>query len=135
MTQVLSGYEFQSEDTRVLQDDPFANPGMLWVDQGSVLWRSKPSPDAPSCSSCHDEQADGLRGVAARYPSYDAEAGTLVNLEGRVNRCREKHQRQSAYAYESAELLALTAFIAHQSNGMPINVDIDGPARPFFDSG
>jgi sulfur-oxidizing protein SoxA len=135
LTQNLSGYEFQSEDTRVLQDDPFANPGMLWVDQGSTLWRSKPSPEVPSCSSCHGERADSLRGVAARYPTYDAETRTLVNLEGRVNRCREKHQRQSAYPYENAELLALTAFIARQSSGMPIKVDIDGPARPFFDSG
>ena len=135
LTKVRSGYEFQSEDTRVLQDDPFANPGMLWVDQGSVLWRSSPSADAPSCSACHGEKADSLRGVAARYPTYDTETRILVNLEGRVNRCREKHQRQSAYAYESTELLALTAFIAQKSNGMPIKVDIHGPARPFFESG
>jgi len=135
LAQVLSGYEFQSEDTRALQDDPFANPGMLWVDQGQSLWRSSPSPDAPSCGSCHDDSGESLRGVAARYPAYDAESESLLNLEGRINRCREKHQQQSPYPYESVELLSLTAYVAHQSNGMAIDVSIEGSARPFFASG
>ncbi len=135
LTQALSGYEFQAEDTQALQDDPFANPGMLWVDQGQELWRDAGSADEPSCSSCHGESGDSMRGVAARYPAYDAETQSLLNIEGRINHCREKHQQQSPYAYESAELLALSAFVAHQSRGMPIDVFIDGPARTFFDSG
>ena len=31
----VSGIEFQSEDIQALQADPFANPGLLWVDQGN----------------------------------------------------------------------------------------------------
>jgi len=135
LTQALSGYEFQAEDTQALQDDPFANPGMLWVDQGQELWRDGGSADETSCSSCHGKNGDSMRGVAARYPAYDVETESLLNIEGRINRCREKYQQQSPYAYESAELLALTAFVAHQSTGMPIEVAINGPARQFFDSG
>ncbi len=38
-------------------------------------------------------------------------------------------------AYESDDLLALTAFVARQSNGLPIRVKIDGPAAPYFERG
>jgi L-cysteine S-thiosulfotransferase len=31
--------------------------------------------------------------------------------------------------------LALTTFVGFQSRGMPVNVQIDGPARPFFEAG
>ena len=33
-----SGYSYLSEETRRLQDDEFANPGMLWVQKGEELW-------------------------------------------------------------------------------------------------
>ena len=36
---------------------------------------------------------------------------------------------------ESDDLLSLTAFVAHQSYGMPLAVSIDGPARATFDRG
>jgi sulfur-oxidizing protein SoxA len=45
------------------------------------------------------------------------------------------HQRAPALAYESRELLALTAYVGLQSRGMPVQVAIDGPARPFFEAG
>jgi sulfur-oxidizing protein SoxA len=31
--------------------------------------------------------------------------------------------------------LALTAYVAYQSRGMPVQVVVDGPARPFFEAG
>ena len=36
---------------------------------------------------------------------------------------------------DSRELNAMTTYIGTQSRGMPVNVDISGPARPFFDRG
>ena len=35
-----SGIEFASAETRALQQDDFANPGMLWVARGEKLWRA-----------------------------------------------------------------------------------------------
>jgi sulfur-oxidizing protein SoxA len=32
-------------------------------------------------------------------------------------------------------MLALTAFLGFQSRGMPMAVEVDGPARPFFEAG
>jgi sulfur-oxidizing protein SoxA len=34
-----SGYTYLSEENQRLQDDDFANPGLLWVERGRELWR------------------------------------------------------------------------------------------------
>src|SRR5215475_9912689 len=36
-----SGYDMMGRDTRAMQDDDTANPGMLWVVEGEALWRRK----------------------------------------------------------------------------------------------
>ena len=91
-------------------------------------------PEAKSCASCHGAPS-ALKGAAARYPLYDARLGRLLNLEARIQQCRAERQQATPLAYESQELLALTALVAHQSRGLPMSVAIDGPARPFFDAG
>jgi L-cysteine S-thiosulfotransferase len=127
------GVEFQGADVKALEADDFANPGMLSVTRGEALW-SQPRGDANrACSSCHD--AASMKGVAARYPRFDATLGRVVNVEERVNACVESRQRSPRLAWESDELLSLTAYIARQSHGMPIAVSIDGPARPAWEAG
>lgn len=70
-----------------------------------------------------------------RYPRIDAGAGRLINLEGRIQQCRERRQQAAPLKYESAELLALTAYVAHQSRGMPMNAIIDWQNRRNFEAG
>jgi sulfur-oxidizing protein SoxA len=135
LTQVRSGYEFQSAETRALQDDPLQNPGMLWVEQGAQLWAQPAGASGQSCASCHGEAATSMRGVATRYPLVDPQTGKLLNLELRIQQCRAERQHGPALEHESEDLLALTTFVAHQSRGMPKQVSIDGPARPFFEAG
>jgi sulfur-oxidizing protein SoxA len=129
--EIRSGYTFLTADTQALQDDPFANPGLLWVDRGSALFQSTLESEA-SCASCHEA---GLRGVAASYPAIDDSSGELLNLEGRINQCRTQHQSLDALPYESDELLALTAYVANQSRGFPASVDITGPAAAAYQRG
>ena len=76
-----------------------------------------------------------MRGVAARYPRYDAAAGAVQDLEARIGDCRVRRQQAAPWARESDDLLALTAFVAFQSRGLPLAVAIDGPARAAFDRG
>jgi sulfur-oxidizing protein SoxA len=76
-----------------------------------------------------------MAGVAARYPMVDGKSGRLLNVELRVNQCRSERMGAPAYAWESNALLALTAFVAHQSRGMAIQVATEGPARPYFAAG
>ena len=70
-----------------------------------------------------------MQGVATRYPRIDAGSARLINLEGRIQQCRERRQQAEPFNYESAELLALTAYVALQSRGMPMNAIIDWQNR------
>ena len=36
-----SGYDIMSRETRAMQDDDTANPGMLWVLDGEALWNAE----------------------------------------------------------------------------------------------
>jgi sulfur-oxidizing protein SoxA len=128
-----SGYLYLGDQTRQLQDDEFLNPGMFAVEQGRELWARVDGAAGKSCASCHDEAS--MRGVAARYPRHDARRGGLVNLELVINDMRAEHMGAPAYGYESEEMLALSTYIAHQSRGLPMQVEVDGPARPFFEEG
>ena len=76
-----------------------------------------------------------MRGVAASYPKIDKASGKLVNLEGRINLCRSERMGAELLHYESEELLALTAYVARQSLGLPIAARIDGAARAHFEAG
>ncbi len=130
-----SGYLFMTPATRSLQDDEFQNPGMFAVERGRELWNQKDGPDGKSCASCHGDAETSMTGVAARYPVFDSARGGLVNLELRINTERADRMKASTYKYESDELLALTSYISYQSRGKPLNVDIEGPAKPFFEEG
>ena len=99
-----SGYEFMSRETRAMQDDELTGPAVLALLDGEALWGKL------GCASCHAS----MKGVAARYPKVVD--GKLRSLEQQVR------HKAPALAYESRELLALTAYVASQSRGMPIEV-------------
>jgi sulfur-oxidizing protein SoxA len=130
-----SGYSFMTADTKGMQDDDTANPGMLWVLEGESLWSKKDGASGKSCADCHGDARDSMKGVAARYPAFDQTLGRPVDLEARINLSRARNQQAPPLAYESRELLALTAFIAAQSQGMPITPPNDPELAPFVEKG
>jgi sulfur-oxidizing protein SoxA len=130
-----SGAEFVSDDLRKLQADDFANPGMLWVARGAKLWSEAAGAGGRSCAACHGDVAQSMRGVAARYPRIEPGAARLLNLEGRINLCRERNQQAQPLELESGELLALAAYVAHQSRGMPVSVTLDLQNRRDYERG
>jgi sulfur-oxidizing protein SoxA len=130
-----SGYDFMSRETQAMQDDDTANPGMLSVLEGASIWNQRTGAAGRSCADCHGDAASTMKGVAARYPSFDAGEGRPVNLEQRILACRRNHQQAPPVGWESRELLALTAYVARQSRGMPIEVAIDERTRPFVEAG
>jgi sulfur-oxidizing protein SoxA len=129
-----STYEQMSADTKAMQDEDTANPGMLWVLDGEVAWHTKTGAAGRSCADCHGEAPNTMKGVATRYPAFEAKRGAPVDLEGRINICRTEHQLAPALVFESAELLALTAYVARQSRGMPIE-STDARLAPFISAG
>src|SRR5262244_4094698 len=130
-----SGYDLMGRDLRAMQDDDTANPGMLWVLEGATLWKRAAGAAGRACADCHGEASTSMKGVAAHYPAFDAARQRPVNLEQRINTCRVDRQQAPPLAYESRELLALSAYVARQSRGLPIAVTIDDRMQPFLEAG
>ncbi len=127
-----SGYTYAEPETRAIQDDDFENPAMLTLDYGAELWSAKDGEANKSCADCHGDAAKSMKGVGARYPVYYQPWGKLINVELRINECREKFMKAKPYKYESNEMLGMSAFVKYQSRDMPVNVDIGGPSKDFF---
>src|SRR5687768_12988591 len=104
------GIEFQSADVRALQADEFANPGMLWVTRGEALWSQKRGAAANTCASCHGDARQSMRGVSVAYPKLSPVLGRVMSLEERINACVGANQKAEPLAWESPDLLALTAY-------------------------
>lgn len=122
------GSEFQGPEIRAMQADDFSNPGALWVARGESLWGAQ-------CHSCHGDAAASMKGAAARHPRFDPSLGRVVNLEQRIEACVTTRARGKPLGWESEALLGLTAYVARQSNGIPVQVNIDGPAAATYERG
>lgn len=123
-----SGFDQMTPETRAMQADDTANPGMLWVQDGADLFARVPSPGSPACAGCHAESA--MRGVAARYPAWDEGTGKPVDLEARINLCRTRHQAATLLPREGRDLLALSAYLGHLSRGLPLAPPNDSRLAP-----
>ena len=128
-----SSYELMSAENKAMQDDPSLNPAMFWVGDGESLWQQKVGPQSKSCSTCHGDAKKSMRGVATQYPKVIK--SKLQTLEGQINQCRIGAQSVPALAYQSKDLLALTALIAFQSKGMPIAVSENSANATFMEKG
>ena len=130
-----SATHFLPPELKAQQADDGANPGMLWVERGDKLWRTREGPKAASCEGCHGDATSSMRGASARHPQVDPSSGRLLNLEGRINNCRTSHMDLPPLKYESDDLLGLTAYIARQSSGLRFSVKIDGASAPHYEAG
>jgi sulfur-oxidizing protein SoxA len=70
---------------QAMQADDSQNPAMLWVAGGRERW-------ALECTGCHgaDALSATLRGVATRYPAWDAGLGRVLTLNQRIRHCRSR---------------------------------------------
>lgn len=130
-----SGYAFMGPETRAMQDDDTSNPGMLFVLDGEALWTKKTGVADKACADCHGDARSSMKGIAARYPAFDKALARPVALDQRINLCRTNHQQATPLPHEGRDLLALSAFVAHQSRGTPISVGEDPQVKSFIDRG
>ena len=128
------GSAFMSPSTQAMQRDDLANPAMLGVGDGEALWRAKAGSAGKACGDCHGDAKTSMRGVAARYPAYDASANRPVTLAQRIDACRVR-QEAPPLAPESRDRLALEAYVALQSRGMPIAPPDDARLAPYRERG
>jgi sulfur-oxidizing protein SoxA len=76
-----------------------------------------------------------MRGVGATYPKFQEAAKAVVNLEQRINICRQDNMKATAWPFGSDPMLAMTAYVKIQSRNMPVDVRADGPAKEAFEIG
>ncbi|HIA20923.1 MAG TPA: sulfur oxidation c-type cytochrome SoxA [Alphaproteobacteria bacterium] len=138
--ELKSGYYFSRPDTQAIQDDKFSNPGMIYVDRGSELWRAIDGKRNKSCTDCHGRAAQSMTGVGVTYPKVNPDSGELINLGQQIQICRTRNMgalpfKAHEHEHESEDLLALEAYVMFQSQGLPLNVSITGLAAPFFEYG
>ena len=129
-----SGYQDMGEALQKMQDDEGANPGMLFVQLGGQLWDKPAGAANKSCADCHGAVAS-MKGVAAHYPAIPKGLDKPVDLEGRINLCRDQNQRAEALTPESQDLLSLEVYVAYQSRGQAIAPPDDRRLVPFRDQG
>ena len=122
------GVAFQSPQVRAMQADDFGNPGALWVARGEAFW-------GEACRSCHGDAKDSMKGVAARHPRFDPALGRVVTLEQRIDACVTGKAKREPLKWESEAMLGITAYVAQQSRGVPLDVAVDGPAAAIYARG
>lgn len=115
-----SGFDDMGAATQAMQRDDSLNPGMLWVLQGEQAWTRPAGAEGRSCAGCHGDARRSMRGVAARYPALDAALQRPIDLRQRIALCRQRLQPGLAEPAESQAALALEAYVAHQSRGLPL---------------
>jgi sulfur-oxidizing protein SoxA len=130
-----SGYADLGPETKAMQDDDTINPATLSVLDGEALWNTKTGAAHVSCADCHGKAEQSMKGVAARYPTYDVAYARPVDLEQRINICRAQHQNAPKYKPEDKDLLALALYVGRQSRGMQIAPSEDARLKPFLDAG
>ncbi len=135
LDQRRSGTADLGRDTKAMQNDDTSNPATLWVLDGEALWNQKAGAAHRACSDCHGDAAASMKGVAARYPAFSAVQKTPIDLEQRINLCRGEQQKATPFAFESRELLALTAFVGRQSRGLPIAPPSDENLKAAVEQG
>lgn len=134
LSELWSGYHFATKDTQAMQDDDFQNPAMPWYEIGATQWEKVDGEAGKACATCHKDLS-AMKKVGVTYPVYDEKLKKLVNIENRINNCREENMKAKSWKYDSDELLGMTIFIKRQGLGEPVNVKVDGPAAPYFEKG
>jgi sulfur-oxidizing protein SoxA len=127
-----TGFDFMSPALQALQRDDTQNPALLWVQEGAALW-ARPAANGKACATCHAEGSQ--RGMAARHPRIDERSGRPLTLAARIDQCRQTHQGEAAQGADGAEVLALGAYLAMASRGMPLAPDSDPRMAPWVERG
>lgn len=92
--------------------------------EGERLWRT-PFRNGRTYADC---LPNGGRMIAGNYPMFDAARGQVVTFEMALNDCRVANG-EAPYAYDDmATLGVLSAYARSLSDGMRMNVRVDGPA-------
>lgn len=134
LPELISGWVYRADETQKLQMDDFENPGFPAVDQAWETWGTVDGSEGKACADCHGEPAS-MKGLRTVMPKFNADKGEMWTLEMYINNCRTERMGAEKWSWNSGSMVNMTALISLQSRGMPMNVQIDGPAAPYWEQG
>jgi sulfur-oxidizing protein SoxA len=105
-------------------------PYEIAVDDGAELYE-EPLADGSSYADCLGEEAPAIK---QHYPYFDRERNQVITLELAINACREA-AGDEPWDYLGQNINALTAFIAYESRGEPIDVEVPEEALDAYEDG
>lgn len=109
-------------DAKSQYDDIMAFPPYaIDLDKGKAEWE-KPFKNGKTFSSCFP---NGGHNVAGNYPYFDDLTGHVVTFENAVNACL-KANGEKELKYGDSEMGLLTAYARSLSDGMKVNVTVQG---------
>ncbi|MFZ5524436.1 MAG: sulfur oxidation c-type cytochrome SoxA [Pseudomonadota bacterium] len=109
-------------DARSQYDEIMAFPPYsIDLDKGKKMWET-PFKNGKKFSSCFP---NGGKNVAGNYPYFDNAANRVVTFENAVNACL-KANGEEALKYAEKEMGLLTAYARSLSDGMKVNVKVEG---------
>jgi sulfur-oxidizing protein SoxA len=111
------------------------NPAETMIDECKKFLGTKRGPKNQSCLSCHEKPEKDFKGVATTYPKITKSAKTMVSLQKQINVCINSFAPSKTIPLGSYEMTSMALYIKSLSNGMPVNVKIDGDAKEWYELG
>ncbi len=133
--ELLSGYEFLSEEAKEMQDDDFQNPGYALIEEGLEIYQQSGENNFV-CAKCHGDNGSEFdpRSIA-QFPKYSPTLKKPLTLRDQIQHCWDLHLDNFPLLYDDPELLALETFVRNLAQGEKVNVDISGEMQPFYEAG
>ena len=93
------------------------------IEAGRALWET-PFKNGKTYADC---LPNGGRQIAGNYPMFDDAKGKVVTLEDALNNCRVANGEAPYKISDKNTLGRLTAYMRTLSDGMPMNIKVEGP--------
>ena len=93
------------------------------VDQGRKMWET-PFKNAKKYSDCFP---NGGKQIAGNYPQFDEAKGKVVTLQDAINACRVANGEEAYKVNDMKTMGTLTSYMRTLSDGMLMNVKVEGP--------
>lgn len=99
-------------------------PFLSTIDEGKAMWET-PFKNGKKYADCFP---GGGKNVAGNYPQFDEKTGKVVTFEMAINACRTANG-ETAFKHDDMKTMGtLTAYARTLSDGMPMNVKVQGAA-------
>ncbi len=133
--ELISGYEFLSNQAKDMQNDDFQNPGYLMIEKGLEVYNTR-GENEKSCNHCHGNNGEKFTPKSiAQFPKFHNLLQAPVTLRDQIQFCWDKRLDNFPLLYDDTDLLALETMIRNKAYGEKVNVDTSGEMQPYYEAG